>query len=225
MDEGQRVEMTKDRGQRTMASVDCPLSSVPGNLLIPFAVHTAKFGYDWSNVPEGMTREELDACYRVAIERKPEYLAVGEVVSGVAEARGRKFVFSIQIAEAWDANGRNAEYGAFAFVPALVADRLYLDGLLARDEFRTPSRTPPTSVSCEIVRVPPVFNPLARPSAVPPPRLRPAPTVQEPPRPTPTPAVSRAPSAIDGETDWLTVLVWAASAIAALVAIIAACKG
>ena len=191
-------------------------------ILIPFAVHTAKFGYDWSKVPEGMTREELDACYRVAIERKPEYLAVGEVVSGVAEARGRKFVFSIQIAEAWDANGRNAEYGAFAFVPALVANRLYLNGLLARDEFRTPSRTPPTSISCEIVRVPPVCNPLTRPVAAAAPRPTPAPSAQEPPRPAP--AVRRMPSAIDGETDWLNVAIWAASAIAALIAIIAACR-
>ena len=183
-----------------------------GEIRIPFAVHTAKFGYDWSNVPEGVTRAELDACYRAAITRKPEYLAVGEVVSGVAEAKGRRFAFSIQVAEAWDANGRNAEYCAIAFAPPLVADRLDLQSLLKRDEFRVPSRTPPKSVPCG-------FRPAAATA------LRPASvtSAQEPPRLAPV--VRRAPSAIDGETDWLNVAIWAASAIAALIAIIAACRG
>lgn len=211
MDNGQRAEKTVDGGQGTMASVDRPLSAVPGNLLIPFAVHTAKFGYDWSNVPEGVTREELDACYRAAIARKPEYLAVGEVVSGIAAAKGRTFAFSIQVAEAWDANGRNAEYCAIAFAPPLVADRLDLQTLLERDEFRVPNRTPPKSVPCGF-----------RPAAATAPRPAPSPSAQEPPRLAP--AVRRMPSAIDGETDWLNVAIWAASAIAALIAIIAACR-
>ena len=183
-----------------------------GEILIPFAVHTAKFGYDWSNVPEGVTREELDACYRVAIARKPEYLAVGEIVIGVAEAKGRRFAFSIQVAEAWDANGRNAEYCAIAFAPPLVADRLDLKSLLERDEFRVPNRTPPKSVLCGF-----------RPASATAPRPAPVPPAQEPPRLAPV--ARRAPSAIDGETDWFNVAIWAASAIAALIAIIAACKG
>ena len=209
MDKGQRTEnwgqRTEDRGQRPLSDVGCPLSSVPGNLLIPFAVHTAKFGYDWSNVPEGVTRDELDACYRAAIARKPEYLAVGEIVSGVAEAKGRRFAFSIQVAEAWDANGRNAEYCAIAFAPPLVADRLDLQALLERDEFRVPSRTPPKRVPCGF-----------RSAAATAPHPMSAPPVQEAPCP--------APSAVDGETDWLNVAIWALSAIAALIAIIAACK-
>ena len=212
MDKGQRGKMTEDRGQRTMASVGSPLSPVLGNLLIPFAVHTAKFGYDWSNIPDGMTRAELDACYRAAVAKKPEYLEPGQVVSGVTSAGDRKFAYSIQVAEAWDANGRNAEYSAFAFIPTILADRVFFEGLLRREEFRTPSRTPPKSVPCEIVRVPPVSGlPVSAPVA--------------PEVPPPSPAVRRAPSAIDGETDWLNVAIWAASAIAVLVALIAACKG
>ncbi len=185
-----------------------------GEIRIPFAVHTAKFGYDWSNIPDGMTRAELDACYRAAVAKKPEYLEPGQIISGVTSAAGRRFAYSIQVAEAWDANGRNAEYSAFAFIPAILSDRLFVEGLLARDEFCRPNRNPPTSVPCEIVHVPPVAGlPISAP---------PAPSALEAPKPTAV--VRRAPSAIDGETDWVNVLIWICSAVAALIAIIAACK-
>lgn len=182
---------------------------------IPFAVHTAKFGYDWSNIPDGMSRKELDACYRAAIAAKPEYLEPGRIISGVTSAVGRRFAYSIQVAEAWDANGRNAEYSAFAFIPAILSDRLFVEGLLARDEFCRPNRNPPTSVPCEIVHVPPVAGlPISAP---------PVPSAPEAPKPTAV--VRRAPSAIDGETDWVNVLIWVFSAVAVIVALIAACKG
>lgn len=183
-----------------------------GEILIPFAVHTAKFGYDWSNVPEGMSREELDACYRAAIVRKPEYLEVGRVISGVAEAGGRKFAFSIQVAEAWDANGRNAEYGAFAFAPAIVAERLDMERLLAREEFRTPSRTPPKGIACGFVAAATSESSGDGVSAAP-----------EGSVPLALP-VGQSRRDDDGEIDWLSVLIWAFSAIAAIVAIVAACR-
>lgn len=216
MDKGQRImeQGTMDKGQRPLSDVLCPPSTVPSNLRIPFAVHTAKFGYDWSNVPEGMTRKELDACYRAAIAAKPEYLEPGQIISGVASAVGRKFAYSIQVAEAWDANGRNAEYSAFAFIPAILADRLFVEGLLKRDEFCRPNRNPPTSVPCEIVHVPPNAG-IAAPTPI-------APSAPEAPKPAPS--VRRPTSAIDGETDWVNVLIWICSAVAALIAIIAACK-
>lgn len=112
-------------------------------LEIPFAVHTAKYGYDWSSIPAGMTREELDAHYRQAAVLKPEFLRAGEVVSGVFAHDGRVVVYLIQVARGWDSNGRDAEYSAFAFLSYAEAGKVDFRALLDRDEFRVPRRDPP----------------------------------------------------------------------------------
>lgn len=115
-------------------------------LAIPFAVHTAKFGYDWSEIPSGLTRADLDACYRRAIARKPEFLKPGEVVVGVFVEAGRIVAFAIQIANAWDSSGRDAEYGAFAILRREDAAKVDFEALLSQDAFLTPSRNPPAEI-------------------------------------------------------------------------------
>lgn len=201
--------MTEDRGQRPLSDVGGPLSSVPGNLLIPFAVHTAKFGYDWSCVPEGLTRDELDACYRAAVARRPAVLEIGQVVTGVLACGRLKFAFSLQIAKDWDANGRNAEYGAFAFLPSFAdLERTDFSELLGRREFRVPDRQPPDSV--------PWRPPAAAPSV--PPSFR-APENQASAVRAEEPAVQRR------QTDWTSVSIWAVSIAVTIAAIVAACRG
>lgn len=116
---------------------------------VPFAVHTAKYGYDWSSIPLGMTRADLDACYRRATAQKPEFMERGDVVSGVFAQGGRVVAFLVQIAANWDSNGRDAEYGAFAFLSATDVAGVDFRELLDRDEFRVPNRQPPASIRCD----------------------------------------------------------------------------
>lgn len=142
---------TVDGGQGPLSDVGRPLSSAPGDLEFPFAVYTAKFGYEWSNVPAGMTRADLADCYKRASASKPEFLKDGETAAGTFVRNGFTVVFLIQVAKKWDANGRDAEYGAFAFVPLDKAAAVDLKALLARREFREPDRNPPQTVKAPCV--------------------------------------------------------------------------
>ena len=241
MDNGQRMrgQETKDVGQRPLSDVLCPLSSVPGNLLIPFAVHTAKFGYDWSCVPEGLTRDELDACYRLAAERRPQVLEIGTVITGTLVCGRLKFAFSTQIAKGWDANGRNAEYSAFAFLPAFVdLERTDFTEFLAREEFRTPSRQPPKAIPCRL-KMP--LRTVAPERTVNPAPSRPVTRVSdqssdhfgrvwtgasaaEPATPSPMPVWADKGEPESPSTNWLSVVLWLSAAIIVLIALISACR-
>ena len=113
----------------------------------PFAVYTATYGYGWSNVPAGLSREDLSDCYRLACAAKPQFLEEGQVVSGSFARGGLAVAFSIQLAKGWDVNGRDAEYGAFAFIPQGLAPAVDLKALLARPEFLEPMRRPPRTIA------------------------------------------------------------------------------
>lgn len=184
-----------------------------GNLLIPIVVHTAKFGYDWSYVPDGLTRDELDACYRLAVERRPEVLEVGTVIDGVLACGRLKFAFSMQLAKDWDANGRNAEYSVFAFLPSFVdLERTDFTEFLARDEFRTPSRQPPKSVPWRFTAPIPSAD-RTSPSPVPPQ----SPSDEKPARNWLMTAEPESPS-----TNWLNVALWLGAAVVVIMALISA---
>lgn len=121
----------------------------------PFAVYTAKFGYAWSNVPAGMTPEDMSVCYKRACASKPAFLEDGQTVSGTFAYKGHTVAFLIQVAKGWDANGRDAEYGAFAFIPFDKVAAVNLTALLAQREFREPDIAPPkTIVPGALCRVP-----------------------------------------------------------------------
>ncbi len=116
-------------------------------LRFPFAVHTARYGYDWSAVPPGLSREELDSVYRLAVSRRPEFLPEGAFVFGVLAREGLAAVFRLQVAQAWDANGRDAEYAAFVFVPQTDWRRVDFAVLLDDPALCRPLRSPPRELS------------------------------------------------------------------------------
>lgn len=120
-------------------------------LSFPFVVHTATYGYAWSSVPDGLSRAELDAVYRRAAALKPEFMSVGDTVAGVLAQGGRVIAFRFQVAPGWDANGRNAAYDAFAFLPSSDAWRVDFRALLDDAVFRVPSRNPPACVRAPCV--------------------------------------------------------------------------
>ena len=120
-------------------------------LSFPFVVHTATYGYDWSSVPDGLSRAELDDTYRRAAALKPEFMSVGDTVAGVLAQGGRVVAFRFQVAPGWDANGRDAAYDAFAFLPSAVARRVDFRALLDDAVFRVPSRNPPSRVHAPCV--------------------------------------------------------------------------
>lgn len=113
-----------------------------------FSVYTATNGYDWSNIPEGSERADLDFYYRKAVERKPDFMSSGDVVKGVFACNNIIAAFCIQVIKHWDSFGRDADYCAFAFLPYEDAYRVDFDALLAMPEFTTaPRHDPPTSIS------------------------------------------------------------------------------
>ena len=223
MDKGQRVEMTEDRGQRTEAFVGRPLSFVPDPLEFPFAVYTAKFGYEWSNVPPGMTRGDMADCYKRASASKPEFLKDGETVSGTFVRNGFTVVFLIQVAKKWDANGRDAEYGAFAFIPLDKVASVDLKALLARREFHEPDRNPPRTVKAPCVSSAGASN-VGRPSSL----VR----VSDEERRT-SDGGRRAEDKVVGAraamqdargTNWLAALLWIGAAVLVVMALASAMK-
>ena len=119
----------------------------PPPLQIAFSVYTAANGYDWSNIPDGCDHEGLDFYYQKAVERKPDFMAPGDVVKGVFARDGNIAAFRIQVVKHWDSFGRNADYGAFAFLTYEEARRVDFESLLDLPDFTDPRHDPPTSIS------------------------------------------------------------------------------
>lgn len=116
------------------------------SLVLPFAVYTAWRGYDWSSVPEDVTREELDRLYRDIGARRPDFMGDGDSFGGVYCKDGLLAAFRMQCVPKWDSVGRDADYCAFAFMGLDVVRDIDFDALLAMDEFVRPVRAPRNGV-------------------------------------------------------------------------------
>lgn len=111
----------------------------------PVAVHTAHYGYDWSQIPSGWTRERLDALYRRAVAcRGFNYESVS--CWGVLTEGEVAVAFRLGTAKAWDVNGRDAEYAVFVFIPFTSAAKVNFAALWQSAVMSEPSRTPAVEV-------------------------------------------------------------------------------
>lgn len=114
---------------------------------IPVSVFTAGRGYDWSTEPAGIGRETLDGLYRIATAGRDAFADDGAPAIGIASDGKTAAAFSLMRARAWDSEGRDADYAAFAFVPCTDASHIDFAALLADDFFRVPNHEPPTSIA------------------------------------------------------------------------------
>jgi hypothetical protein len=114
---------------------------------LPTAVYTAYRGYEWSCLPEGVSREERDALYAKAAALRPEFPPADDVRQGVVTCGSVAAVFRVWNVPAWDADGRSADYFAFAYFPRVgeVSDD-DVAALLADPFFHIPERTPHTRI-------------------------------------------------------------------------------
>lgn len=111
---------------------------------VPVAVYTAWRGYDWSGIPDGLTREQMDALRAKAVARRPAFADADTVTTGIVSHGVWAAVFAIRVVPAWDAVGRAADYAAFAFLPVTVLPELNVRMILAHPFFTTPTHEPPT---------------------------------------------------------------------------------
>lgn len=116
------------------------------SLVLPFAVYTAWRGYDWSSVPEDVTRAELDRLYRDIGQRRPDFMGAGDSFEGVYCRDGLLAAFRMQSVPKWDSVGRDADWCAFAFMGLDVVRAIDFDTLLAQDAFVRPVRAPHDAV-------------------------------------------------------------------------------
>ena len=114
---------------------------------IPASVFTAGRGYAWSAEPAGIGREAMDALYRIASAGRNAFTDDAAPATGVASDGKIAAAFSLMRARAWDSEGRDADYAAFAFVPCADVARIDFAALLADGFFRAPDRSPPASLA------------------------------------------------------------------------------
>lgn len=110
---------------------------------LPTAVYTAHRGYAWSNIPQGLTAENLDSFSRMIADARGDFPDPLAVDTGIVSDGRIAAAFTTQNVGNWDANGRSADYGAFVFFPAAVGRMIDFTALISNDFFWTPSRTPP----------------------------------------------------------------------------------
>ena len=114
---------------------------------IPASVFTAGRGYDWSTEPAGIGREAMDELYRIATAGRDAFADDAAPTTGIASDGKTAAAFSLMRARAWDSEGRDADYAAFAFVPCADAARVDFAALLADDFFRVPNHEPTESIA------------------------------------------------------------------------------
>lgn len=113
---------------------------------IPASVFTAGHGYAWSAQPAGIGRETMDELYRIATAGRDAFADDAAPTTGIASDGKTAAAFSLMRARAWDSEGRDADYAAFAFVPCADAARVDFAALMENDFFRVPVRVPPTGI-------------------------------------------------------------------------------
>ena len=116
-------------------------------LTLPTSVYTATRGYAWSAVPSGLAPADLEAFLADATKDRPDFEDEAAVSAGVIVRRGVVAPFSVRRAHRWDAEGRDADYAAFAFCSAPDAAAIDFAALLAAPFFTVPSRTPPACLA------------------------------------------------------------------------------
>lgn len=112
-------------------------------LTLSAAVYTADHGYAWS-VP---VTNLLDALLADALATRPDFADEAATSAGVAVRDSVAAAFTIRRASHWDAEGRDSDYAAFAFVPCDAAAAVDFAALLAHDFFATPTHTPPATLT------------------------------------------------------------------------------
>lgn len=116
-------------------------------LTLPTSVYTATRGYAWSAVPAGLAPADLEAFLVDATKDRPDFEDEAAAAAGVIVRRGVVAPFSVRRARRWDAEGRDADYAAFAFCSAPDAAAVDFAALLADPFFTVPSRTPPARLA------------------------------------------------------------------------------
>jgi len=114
---------------------------------LPTAVYTAWRGYAWTALPPGLTREDRDDLYQRAAALRPDFPSADDVRQGVVTNGNVGAVFRVWNVPSWDADGRSADYFAFAYFP--VTGEVSEDGvarLLEDPFFHIPERNPPEMV-------------------------------------------------------------------------------
>lgn len=124
-------------------------TNADGKSLLPTAVYTAWRGYDWSCVPEGVTREQMDALRAKAAARRPPFADAEVVTTGIVSDGSLAAVFAIHTVPAWDAVKRAADYAAFAFLPTAMLMGLNVRAVLGNPFFTTPTREPPAFIALD----------------------------------------------------------------------------
>jgi len=114
---------------------------------IPASVFTAGHGYAWSAQPAGIGREAMDELYRIATAGRDAFADNAAPTTGITSDGKTAAAFSIMRARAWDSEGRDADYAAFAFVPCADAARIDFAALLTDNFFRVPNHEPPASIN------------------------------------------------------------------------------
>jgi hypothetical protein len=114
---------------------------------LPTAVYTAYRGYEWSCLPRGVSSEERDDLYRRAAALRPEFPSADDVRQGVVSNGRVAAAFRVWSVPGWDADGRAADYFAFAYFPVLGAvEDKDVSRLLEDPFFHIPERSPPESI-------------------------------------------------------------------------------
>ena len=119
---------------------------MPEPIAIPLSVFTAGHGYAWSAQPAGIGREAMDELYRIATAGRDAFADDAAPTTGIASDGKTAAAFSLMRARAWDSEGRDADYAAFAFIPCAEAAKVDFAALMEDDFFHTPTRVPPTCI-------------------------------------------------------------------------------
>ena len=115
-------------------------------LQIPVAVFTAHRGYDWSKLPDFVSRDEADSLFEKVMSVKTTYcddlLPYGDSFKGVLYEGKYAFAFRLMTAEKWDQAKRDSNYCACAFIPHDMLKDVDFERLLDMVFFRTTTHAP-----------------------------------------------------------------------------------
>lgn len=128
-----------------------------GMIEIPSAVYTARYGYEWTELPSWIAKAEADEWHK-EINRLRESggheLKDDEAFEGVLYRRGKEYAVAFRIfcAKKWDQANRDASYCACAFVKCEHFGEIDFGRLLKHAHFIKPSRNPEARIECGIER-------------------------------------------------------------------------
>lgn len=111
-------------------------------LTLAACTYSAGHGYQWSNVPGGVTKAELDAIHRIAADFRGDFPLPEAVDAGVIVRGGLIAAYTIRNVPDWDFSGRASDYAAYALVPVEHAEKIDFTELLRDDFFTVPSKNP-----------------------------------------------------------------------------------